>query len=94
VKLAWRKPALNGMDAVTFAAAFAADPSEAAVNRLCRGCGDTCTISFLRSSSLLRFGVVREGQYRARARVSEFLVNASIEILDQFVEVSRAMSSF
>jgi hypothetical protein len=68
------------------AAAFAADLSEVAVNRLCRRFGDTCTISFLRSSPSLRFGVIREGQYRARARVSELLVNASIEVLDQFVD--------
>lgn len=59
------------------AAAFAADLSEVAVNRLCRRCGDTCKISFLRSSSSLRFGVVREGQHRARASVSKRLVAAA-----------------
>lgn len=61
------------------AAAFAADLSEVAVNRLCRRCGDTCKISFLRSSSSLRFGVAREGQHRARASVSKLLVSASTE---------------
>jgi len=48
--------------------------------------GDTRTFSFLCSSPSLRFAGVREGQYRARARVSELLVNASIEVLDQFVD--------
>src|SRR5258708_39499664 len=48
--------------------------------------GGACTISFLRSSPSLRFGVVREGQYRALARASKLLVNASIDTLDQFLD--------
>jgi hypothetical protein len=68
------------------AAAIAADLSEVAANRLCRRCGDTCTISFLRPSSSLRFCVVREGQYRARSPLSEPLVKTPIETFDQFVD--------
>jgi len=68
------------------AAAFAADLSEVAVKRLCRRFGGTCTISFLRSSSSFRFGVVREGQYRARSLLSEPLVMTSIETFDQLVD--------
>jgi hypothetical protein len=46
----------------------------------------TLGISFLLWARLLRFALIREGQYRERSSWSKPLVKASIEPFDQFVD--------
>jgi hypothetical protein len=53
----------------------------------------TLGISFLLVARLLRFALVREGQYRERSPLSKPLVKASVKTFDQFVDYLEPASS-